>query len=502
MTLQQRILNRLKAGALLSVVIEPDELLAVEACRMAAKAIDPKNVQVVSVLDDDFGDKLNAHRTSGKGVMIVSDLIRVQGSNPGMARLLREFALQGDKNPPYPRLILVESPGVDVPQGLRGDIEYVNTTLPSVEELKEELDQFIKDQGIKLDGNGEKRASIATALAGLARHEAARLLGRCWVTHKKLDETWIRRAKAQRVAERLGGALSFENTSNAPEVGGAKLLMKWLGDRKKAFASQKAKDFGLPETKGLLMVGVPGCGKSAMVKDIAKRWGLPLMRLDVGKVFGSLVGQSEAQVRQAIEAAEACAPCIMWLDEIEKALGGSKGQSGDSGTSQRVFGTILTWLQEKTTPVFVVATANAVEQLPPELLRKGRFDEIFFVDLPDAQEREDIALIHVNRRKRDPKKLDPKAIAGICTTFSGAEIEQAIVDAMFKAFGEDREVTVADVEKAAKDTVPLSQVMKEDIARIRNWAKGRARMANERAPAEETAGVKRVVVDQSDVQAN
>lgn len=479
MTLQQVILNRLKAGSLLAVVIEADEALAVEACRMAAEAIAPKKVSVVSVLDPEFGDKLTNHKDS-QGVMIIADLLRVQGTNPGTARLLREFALQV-KSPPYPRIILVESPGVEIPAGLRGDIEYITTKLPTTEELKQELEQFLQDQNIKLTGNGEEKAAIADALAGLARHEAARLLARCWVDKKALDTVWLRRSKAERVSERLGGAVSFIETSDIPALGGAELLQVWLAKRAKAFSSLKAREYGLPESKGVLLVGVPGTGKSLTPKMISKLWGLPLMRLDVGKVFGSLVGQSEAQIRQALDAAEACSPCVLWIDEIEKGLGGSKGQSGDSGTSTRVLGTILTWLQEKVRPVFVVATANSVSNLPPELLRKGRFDEIFFSDLPDATEREAIATIHVLRRKRDIKVLDPKEIATICDTFSGAEIEQVIIDAMFHAYSEDREVSLKDIQEAASDTMPLSKTMAEDISKLRSWAQTRARMANKRS---------------------
>lgn len=495
MTLQQTILNRLKAGTLLSVVIEADEALAVEACRMAAEAIAPKQVQVVSVLDGDFGDKLQAHKDNGKGVMIIADLLRVQNGNPGTARLLREFALQV-KAPPYPRIILVESPGIEIPVGLRGDIEYITTKLPTVEELKQELEQFLSDQSIKLEGNGEVKAAIADALAGLARHEAARLLARCWVDNKKLDTVWLRRAKAERVSERLGGALSFIETADIPELGGAELLQEWLRSRQKAFSSEKARLYGLPESKGVLLVGVPGTGKSLTPKMIGKLWGLPLMRLDIGKVFGSLVGQSEAQIRMALDAAEACSPCVLWVDEIEKGLGGSKGQGGgDSGTSTRVLGTILTWLQEKTRPVFVVATANSVANLPPELLRKGRFDEIFFGDLPDKAERVAIARIHVERRKRKTDDLDPETIATICDDFSGAEIEQVIIDAMFRAYSEDREVNLKDIQTAAEATMPLSKTMAEDIKKLREWAKGRARMANKRSvDAPSADGVKRAAI--------
>ena len=493
MTLQQTILARLRAGSLILLVEEPDEVLAVAAATMAGKALPPGQVQVLSVLNPEFSDKFATHKESGSGVLIVADFLRVQGSNPAAMRMLREFALQ-QRNPPYPRLIMIESPGVEVPASLKGDIEYILPPLPGVEELKQELDVFIKDQSITLEGNGENRHSIALALTGLARHEAARLLARCWVDNKVLDAAWLREAKAERITERLGGVLSFVDT-DSPDVGGQDALVAWLKTRGKAFASKNAKEYGLPELKGLLVTGIPGTGKSLFVRYTARTIKLPLLRFDIGKVFGSLVGQSEAQVRQAIEAAEACAPCVLWIDEIEKGLGGTKSGGGDSGTTQRVFGTILTWLQEKTKPVFVVATANRVSELPPELLRKGRFDEIFFVDLPDKAEREAIAGIHVTRRKRDIKVLKPAEIAEFCTGFSGAEIEQAIVDGMFTAYAEEREVTLKDIKQAAGATMPLSKTMSEDISRLRAWAKGRARMAGGRPAPEEKGYSFRAQID-------
>jgi hypothetical protein len=481
MTLQKNILDRLRAGALVALVEEADEILAIAACEMAAKALPPGTCEVLSILADDFIDKFKMHKDTGRGVIIVADLLRAMGNNPQIVRMIREFALQS-KAPPYPRLILVEAPGIEVPPSLKGDIEYVIPPLPTVDELKQELEIFIKDQNVKLEGNGETKHAIAQSLAGLARHEASRLLARCWVDQKKLDCAWLRRSKAERVTERLGGALSFVDV-DSPDVGGQANLLGWVDTRSKTFASEKAKIYGLPEIKGLLIAGIPGTGKSLDVKHIARKIGLPLLRLDVGKLFGSLVGQSESQVRQAIEAAEACAPCIMWIDEIEKGLSGMKGGGGDGGTTQRVFGTILTWLQEKKKPVFVVATANRVFDLPPELLRKGRFDEIFFVDLPTAKEREEIARIHVLRRKRDVAVLVPKTIADACDGFSGAEIEQAIIDGMFTAYADgEREVTIDDIQKAAGATMPLSKTMAEDITKQRQWAKGRARMAG--TPAE------------------
>jgi len=480
MTLQQLVLNRLNAGTLLTVVIEADEALAVEACRMAAEAVSPRQVQVLSILDPEFGDKLAAHKDNGKGVMIISDLLRVQGQ-PAMGRLLREFALQVKAAPPYPRIILIETPGVEIPPGLKGDIEYITTEVPTRDELKQEIEQFITDQSIKLDGNGEMKAAIADAVAGLARHEVARLLARSYVELKALDVAWLRKAKAERIKEQSGRALTFVDPSDVPTLGGAERMQEWLADKKEAFASEKARNYGLPEPKGVLLVGVPGTGKSLTPKNIARAWGVPLVRLDMGAIFGSLVGQSEAQMRQALSAIDACSPCVLWVDEIEKGLGGLKsGGGGDSGTSTRVLGTFLTWLQEKTKPIFVVATANSVAALPPELLRKGRLDEIFFVDLPTQEEREVIATIHVVRKKRDPKVLDCAVIATICDGFSGAEIEQVLYDAMGRAFAQKREVDLNDIRNAARDTTPLSKTMSEDITKLRNWAKGKARSANKK----------------------
>jgi hypothetical protein len=473
------VLNRMNSGTLLALVIEPDEALAVEACRMAGEAIAPKKTKVLSVLDETFMDKLIEHRANGQGVLIVSDLLRIQGQT--IWRFLREFALTVKAGPPYPRIILVETPGVDVPPGLKGDIEYITTDPPTRDELKQELEQFLTDQSIKLSGNGEERSAIADACAGMARHEVARLLARSYVETKKLDVEWLRNAKATRIREQSGKALTFIDVADVPQLGGSELMVEWLARKKKAFASQKARDYGLSEPRGVLLVGVPGTGKSLTPKNIARSWQVPLVRLDMGAIFGSLVGQSEAQMRQALKSIEACSPCVLWVDEIEKGLGGTKGGSqGDSGVGSRVLGTFLTWLQENKKPVFVVATANSVTSLPPELLRKGRLDEIFFVDLPDQTERETIAKIHVERKKRDPKVLDIKEVATFCNGFSGAEIEQVIADALDRAFFEDREVTLADVAVAAKETTPLSVIMSEDIGKLRQWAKEKARPANKR----------------------
>jgi SpoVK/Ycf46/Vps4 family AAA+-type ATPase len=261
-------------------------------------------------------------------------------------------------------------------------------------------------------------------------------------------------------------------------VGGLELLKGWLSRRGAAF-SEAARKFGLPEPKGLLLLGVQGCGKSLTAKAIAASWRLPLLRLDMGRIFSGLVGSSEENLRRAIRTAESVAPVVLWVDEIEKGLSGlASSGSSDGGVTARVFGTFLTWLQEKTAPCFVVATANRIELLPPELLRKGRFDEIFFVDLPAAPERQEILRIHVARRRRDPAGFDLPALAHASVGFSGAELEQAVVSALHEAFAEGGELSQRHLERAIAESLPLSVTMAEEIGELRRWASTRTRPAS------------------------
>jgi SpoVK/Ycf46/Vps4 family AAA+-type ATPase len=227
---------------------------------------------------------------------------------------------------------------------------------------------------------------------------------------------------------------------------------------------------------------VQGCGKSLTAKAVAQLWRLPLLRLDVGRIFAGLVGSSEENMRRAIRMAETVSPCVLWLDEIEKGLAGVQSSGmADAGVTARVFATLNTWMQEKTKPVFVVATANDITQLPPELLRKGRFDDIFFVDLPTEDERREIFAIHLRKRKRDPNQFQLERLAAESGGSSGAEVEQAVISGMYAAFEEEREVTTEDILTVLKQTVALSVTMREDISMVRHWAKGRARPASSHA---------------------
>jgi SpoVK/Ycf46/Vps4 family AAA+-type ATPase len=259
------------------------------------------------------------------------------------------------------------------------------------------------------------------------------------------------------------------------------VLKDWVGKRKGAF-TEKAREFGLPFPKGLLSVGPPGSGKSAGARAIADELGLPLIRVDMGAIFGGLVGESESNARKVISTLEAVAPCVAWLDEIEKGFAGSIGGALDSGVGARVLGTFLTWMQEKKAPVFVYATANNVRFLPPELLRKGRFDEMFSVMLPNSEERKEIFKIHINRIGRaalvEKGTIDVGILSSRTKGFSGAEIEAVVKEALFSCFADGKELNMVDLQEAISSTAPLERIMKDEIEALIKWCEGRTRMAN------------------------
>lgn len=288
-------------------------------------------------------------------------------------------------------------------------------------------------------------------------------------------------SEKEQIIKKSGILDYFPKNEDLKDVGGMDVLKDWLFKRQKAY-EKKARDFGLQEPKGLLLLGVPGCGKSLTAKSIASFWNMPLLRLDIGKVFQGLVGSSEDNIRKAISTAEAVAPCVLWIDEIEKGLSGVQSSgSTDGGVTSRIFSTILTWMQEKTSPVFVVATANNINLLPPELLRKGRFDEIFFVDLPTAKERENIFSIHLQKKRQTPSNFPLETLGKKTEGFNGAEIEECIKEAMFAAYVENPDelkLMASHLINAISKTVPLSTTMKEQISSLRQWAATRAKNAS------------------------
>jgi SpoVK/Ycf46/Vps4 family AAA+-type ATPase len=398
-----------------------------------------------------------------------------------LVRKLRELSqyLKGS----YKTLILV-SPVVRIPVELEKEITYISFDLPDLQDLDTLLTKIVKEVNektslhIMLDE--QTKESFLHAALGLTINEAENVFAKALVNDNKLDidDVPVILAEKEQIIRKSGILEYYSAQANFADIGGLEILKSWLKKRQVAFG-QAAKDFGLPAPKGALLIGVQGCGKSLCAKAVSALWRLPLLRLDVGKLFASLVGSSEENMRRAIHQAEAIAPAILWIDEIEKAFAGQQSSAFlDSGTTARVFGSFITWLQEKTAPVFVIATANAIEQLPPELLRKGRLDEIFFVDLPSEIERKQIFEIHLKKRKRNPNDYDMDALIKQSKGFSGAEIEQAIISALFDVFAKKAPLTTNDILKSIRETVPLSVTMKENIDALRNWAKTRARNAS------------------------
>lgn len=383
---------------------------------------------------------------------------------------------------------------IDLPPELEKEITVIEYELPDKESLGDVLDGVIASASqLKLDMKDDERQEAIESALGMTTSEAENAFAKSLVDHRKFDPKSISAEKAQ-VIKKSGLLEFFETKEDMDSVGGHDLLKEWLRKRKRAF-SKEAKKFGLPMPRGILLTGIPGCGKSLVAKAASNDWKLPLLRFDVGKTFGSLVGESEKNMRNVIQTAEAVAPCILWLEEIDKAFAGVSGSGSlDSGTTKRVFGSFLTWMQEKKQPVFVVATANDVNSLPPELLRKGRFDEIFFVDLPSKKDRADIWSIHIGKYNRDPRKFDVMGLASKTEEFSGSEIEEAVISALYEAFDDDEEdLTMGHLLHAIEQSVPLAVTRKEQISDIRKWAVGRARLTSSSVYKDPTSNKQRSI---------
>jgi SpoVK/Ycf46/Vps4 family AAA+-type ATPase len=372
----------------------------------------------------------------------------------------------------------------EIPTELEKEVTVLNHPLPAREDLSLLLDKIIDDvkqfHQVKIELDEAGRERLLQAALGLTLGEAENVFAKIIVKDERLSGEDVNEvfAEKQQIIRKNGLLEYYATNESFAHVGGLAVLKDWLQRRALALTEQ-ARAFGLPAPKGILLLGVQGCGKSLCAKAVSSMWQLPLLRFDMGRMFGSLVGSSEENVRKAIAVAESVAPAILWVDEIDKAFAGSQGSGAtDGGTTARVFGTFLTWLSEKTAPVFVVTTANDISQLPPELLRKGRLDEIFYVDLPSEEERAEIFPIHLAKRQRDPQKFDIPALVERSKDFSGAEIEEAVISALYDAFYTQQELSTAHVLEALRQTVPLSKTMDEQISRLRSWAEGRARNAS------------------------
>ena len=411
-----------------------------------------------------------------RAVFILRDL-HAYLKNPEVVRLLRDI---GRKLKEELKTVFLISPLLAIPPELDKEVAVVEYPLPELLEIDAIFDRVSRNTGAKIP-SGQEREHVVEAALGLTADEAEGVFAKSLVQTGGSFDIDVILSEKERIVRKSGVLEFFRTQERMENIGGLDVLKNWLRKRQSAF-SEEARQFGLPRPKGILMIGIPGGGKSLTAKAVGAAWRLPLLRLDVGKIFAGIVGSSEENMRRAIQMAEAVAPSILWVDELEKGFSGTgSSNNSDAGTAARVFGSFITWLQEKTSPVFVIATANNVDELPPEMMRKGRFDEIFFVDLPTLPERKEIVAIHIKRRGRDPEQFNLDLISEKSEGMTGAEIEQAIVSALFDEYdrnGKTGVLTSEGVLHSLQETVPLSRTMKEKIAALRNWCKTRARPAS------------------------
>lgn len=402
-------------------------------------------------------------------------------SDPRVIRRLRDLAVALKTS--YKSVFLL-SPTPRIPEELEKDISMIDFPLPTIRDLEKQLDVMISsvqnNRNVLINLKSGDKEKILQAAQGLTLVEAENVFAKAIVAKGRLDPQDIPLilSEKKQIIRKSGILEYFATAEHLDDVGGLDHLKDWMRKRGAAF-SEKAREYGLPHPKGVLLIGISGGGKSLVAKAISSLWNLPLLRLDIGSVFAGLVGSSEANIRSVIKTAESIAPCLLWLDEMDKGLSGVHSSNfSDGGTTARVLSSFLTWMQEKTAPVFIIATANDISALPPELLRKGRFDEIFFLDLPSHSERMDIFKIHLNKRGRQPEQFDLKLLGDLSQGFSGSEIEQVVISALYDSFDEQRELQTQDLVNTLRQSVPLSHTMRETIDALRQWAQTRARPAS------------------------
>ena len=409
--------------------------------------------------------------TGQEAILLLRDFHRYC-EDAGVCRRLRNLAGTLRQSA---RTLVITAPNWQLPAELDDSVTVLELPLPDAQEISQLLSSIAQACGEPLEP--AVLDQLSDACHGLSAQRVRQLAARALARRGRLsadDLAEVLEEKRQAIAKTE--LLEYCPTEATPaDIGGLDALKHWLEQRRLAF-SEEARRYGLPLPRGVLLVGPQGTGKSLTAKAIAHSWGMPLLRLDVGRLFAGLVGASEARTREMIQRAEAMAPCVLWIDEIDKGFGGDS--RSDGGTSQRVLGTVLTWMAEKTSAVFVVATANAVERLPGELLRKGRFDEIFLLDLPSGDERRAILDLQL-RRRRPEHQLPLDVLVDRTAGFSGAELEQTVIEAMHLAFAEDRDFSEADLVAAASQVVPLSRTAREQLEQLQAWARGgRARPAS------------------------
>ena len=422
---------------------------------------------------------LDAAASLPEGALLVLLDFHPYLADPGVVRRLKELAQELEATT---KTVLILSPVLKLPVEIAKETVVIDFALPDAALLAATLRDITAalPPGAVVGLDADDREQLVRSAQGLTVKEFANVLAKTLVITGRIDAGAVHHVNSEkRQIIRKSGSLDYYPASESMErVGGLDLLKRWLVSRGQAF-SDRARAFGLPYPRGILMVGVQGCGKSLTAKAVAAEWRLPLLKLDMGRLFSGTVGSSEEHMRHAIALAESIAPAVLWIDELEKGFAGlGSSNLSDGGTTARVIGTFLTWLQEKQHAVFVIATCNDISALPPELLRKGRFDEIFFVDLPTHAERREIFAIHIARRGRRPADHDLDALAAATRGYSGAEIEGAIVAGLFGAFEAGHELGTEDILVACRETVPLSVLVEEKIVALREWGRLRARRAS------------------------
>lgn len=405
----------------------------------------------------------------GDGIFLLKDFSQTL-DKPNLVRQFREaaqrIAKQGNS-------IVLVAPSIELPVEIRHKVYFLDWPLPTREELKSLIQSTAenlqrKGQKVRYELQPADLNSLLGCLTGLTWKQAGEALTYAMVEDGSLNKADVSRILARKAKALRDGAILdyFPPDSLAREMGGFDKLKVYCERAKRGFG-ENAKSIGLPPPKGILLVGVPGCGKSMAAKSIAASWGFPLLRLDAGRLFDKFIGESEKNFRRAIRAVEAMSPAVFWIDEIEKAMAVNSEGGSDGGLSKRLFGAFLTWLQEKKSDVFVIATANDLSALPPELLRKGRFDEVFFVDLPTEPQRVEILKLHLSRRNHNPAQIDVAQVAKRTAEFSGAELEQLVVSATLASLERAMPLT-ADLLIAEVDaTIPLAHSRPEEISRLR-----------------------------------
>jgi SpoVK/Ycf46/Vps4 family AAA+-type ATPase len=417
----------------------------------------------------------NIATVQGDGIFLLKDFGRYC-ENDKISRKLRDLA---DGFRTARRSIILQGASLNLPLELRADAVDFQLGLPSSEELlvgvKSTLTEWNASQGIPNSLDPVALGKLAKNLTGLSVEEALRVLRQCLVARGKADDALMDAvAEGKRLALHTEGLLeNVKRDASFSDISGMQRLRDWIAKRKSAWTPEGQR-FGLVPPKGILITGVQGCGKSLAARAIAGEWGYDLVRLDAGALYDKYVGESEKRLRKALELAQRLSPVVLWIDEIEKAFA-SAGASGDAdaGLSQRLLATLLTWMQDRETGVFLAATSNNITVLPPEMLRKGRFDEIFFVDLPDKQVRAALFALHLQKRGRDPVAFDTESLAQASDGFSGAEIEQAIVSGLYTAFSQKQQLSTEILLGELKSTQPLSVTRAEEVGSIREWAKHR-----------------------------